>query len=248
MPLLFCPHRQTIPHRWPLSGVTCVSMSGPACRGGHWQPLDPGQLGGGGSQEPPGARGRQTGCSEAPGESVVAPLPGGQWQLEDSHPCPSACSRAGGRAGVCLGVERGPHMWEGPQGEGAQGQVLGSSRHRPKASSAAWALDWLGVKGEDQEAALSLSEERASGRRGRGLTQPDSPGCTLFGQRLSWESGGQEAQGKEASLCGAKNRGAEALPLPKPESPDHSIRGVPRRKERGHSCLPGAGQGPSCLP
>lgn len=104
-----------------------------------------------------------------------------------------------------------------------------------------------GEGGGQGEAAHSLSKERASGSRGRGLTQPDSPGCRLFGQRLSWESGGQEAQGKEASLCGAKNRGAEALSLPKPESLITAFGECPGGR-RGPSCLPGAGQGPSCLP
>lgn len=175
---------------------------------------------------------------------MVAPLTG-QWQL-GQPPLPVSLQSSWGEGRCAFRGGEGPPHVGGPTGEGAQGQVLGSSRHRQKPSSAAWALDWLGVKGEDKEAALSLSQERASGRRGRGLTQPDSRGAHSS-VSICPGIGGQEAQGREASVCGAKNRGAEALPLPEPESPDHSI-GRAQEEGQGHSCLPGAGQGPSCRP
>lgn len=124
---------------------------------------------------------------------------------------------------------------EGPPHEG------GPTRSRgPKVKflgfPAAWALPWLGVEGGGQGGSPQpLSEERrASGQRGGASAQPVTPRCRFFSPCLSggiWRPRGSR---KVASRCGAKNRGAEALSLLKPESPDHTaIGGEPRRKEGG---------------
>lgn len=90
-------------------------------------------------------------------------------QLKDSHPHPSLRLGCGEDRCLCLGVERGSQLWEGPQGAGAQGQVLGSS------SYLGTRLAGGGGERRDKEAAHSLSEEsRASGRRARASPQPDT--------------------------------------------------------------------------
>lgn len=142
------------------------------------------------------------------------------------------------------GQPAAPTGGEGPgRGGWAQGRVVRSSRHTQKPRSAAWALEWGAVQGGQGSRAPLPNERRVSWQKGqKPLLSPTPHDSKLFGQRLSTGSGGQESQEREALLRGAKGRGAEALSLPKPESPgDHSMWGCPGGKEGERPHLPGAG-------
>lgn len=81
-------------------------------------------------------------------------------------------------------------MWEGPQGVGAQGQVLGFS------SCLGTRLAGGGGGGQGGSPQPLSKERRASGQRGGASPQPDTPRCRLFSPCLSRGSGDQEAQEK----------------------------------------------------
>lgn len=100
---------------------------------------------------------------------------------------------------LCLGVERGPHMWEGPQGVGSQGQVLGFS--------SCLGTRWAGVEGEDKEAAHSLSQKKEE-RPAEGAGPRLSPMPCDAGSSVRVCPGDPRPRGsrEEASSCGAKSR------------------------------------------
>lgn len=107
---------------------------------------------------------------------------------------------------LCLGVERGSQLREGPQGTGHKVKFLGFP--------AAWALDWLGVEGRRTRRQPTASQKKA-GRPADGAGPRLSPIPCDAGSSvhcLSRGSGDQEAQEKRRGGVGQRTGARGSCP------------------------------------
>lgn len=194
--------------------------------------------------EQPGSRAWRARGSRDRALLLVAFLRGGQMPKTAILTRQPAAGLWGGEGDgcLCLGVARGPHMWEGPQGGGAQGHVLGFSSCLGTGLAGGWGGG--GGRGGRGGSPQPLSEERRAS--GLGLSPiPRGAGSSVRVRPGDPETKRLEERGV---LVWGREQGCRGPVTSSNRKPRSQRSGRAREEGRGPLLSARGRQGPSCLP